>query len=408
MTAPPSPGPPRALLVEGIHPTAADLLTAAGFDVDQVDRALDEQELVSRLDGVQVLGLRSGTSVTADVLAQAPDLRAIGAFCIGTNQIDLAAARERGVAVFNAPFSNTRSVVELALAEIIALTRRLTVHDDAMHTGLWRKSAKGSHEVRGRRLGIVGYGKIGSQLSVLAEALGMRVSFYDTADCLALGNARRCATLDELLRCSDVVTLHVDGRPGNSGLFGEEQFAAMLPGAIFLNLSRGFVVDQQALRRNIDSGHLAGAAVDVFPLEPSAAGEPFESDLRGLPNVILTPHIGGSTEEAQEDIGDFVAAKLLGFLQRGNTALSVNLPELQPPDPGTRTRLVLLHRNQPGALGHLGSVLADAGLNVAQQVLATSGPVGYVVTDVDGTLGPAVLDRLRGLPETIRLDVLPA
>ncbi|MGY1625203.1 phosphoglycerate dehydrogenase [Geodermatophilus sp. SYSU D00965] len=408
MTTPASPTPLRALLVEGIHPAAADLLAAAGVVVEQVDRALDEHELVARLDGVHVLGLRSGTQVTADVLAKAPDLRAVGAFCIGTNQIDLQAATERGVAVFNAPFSNTRSVVELALAEIIALTRRMTVHNDAMHTGLWRKSAKGSHEVRGRRLGIVGYGKIGSQLSVLAEALGMRVSFYDTADTLALGNARRCATLDEVLQSSDVVSLHVDGRPGNSGMFGEEQFARMLPGSLFLNLSRGFVVDHQALRRNIDSGHLAGAAVDVFPDEPAAAGDPFESDLRGLPNVILTPHVGGSTEEAQEDIGEFVATKLLGYLERGATGLSVNLPEVQVPRSAGTTRLVLLHRNQPGALAHIDSVLAEGGLNVEQQALATSGSVGYVVTDVGGPIGPAVVDRLRALPETIRLDVLPA
>jgi D-3-phosphoglycerate dehydrogenase len=396
------------LLVEGIHPTAADLLAASGIVVEQVDRALDDEELVSRLDDVQVLGLRSGTDVTADVLANAPDLRAVGAFCIGTNQIDLDAATERGVAVFNAPFSNTRSVVELAVAEIIALTRRLTVHNDAMHTGLWRKSAKGSHELRGRRLGIIGYGKIGSQLSVLAEALGMRVSFYDIADRLALGNARRCATLDELLGRSDVVTLHVDGRPGNSSMFVEEQFAKMLTGALFLNLSRGFVVDHQALRRNIDSGHLAGAAVDVFPQEPAAAGQPFESDLRGLPNVILTPHIGGSTQEAQEDIGEFVAAKLLDYLRCGATGLSVNLPELQPPPPVTTTRLLLLHRNQPGALAHINSVLADGVLNVEQQMLATSGSVGYVVTDVSGALSPAAVDQLHGMPETIRLDVLSA
>jgi D-3-phosphoglycerate dehydrogenase len=396
------------LLVEGIHPTAVDLLAASGIVVEQVDRALDDEELVSRLDGVQVLGLRSGTCVTAEVLAKAPDLRAIGAFCIGTNQIDLQAATERGVAVFNAPFSNTRSVVELAVAEIIALTRRLTVHNDAMHTGLWRKSAKGSHELRGRRLGIVGYGKIGSQLSVLAEALGMRVSFYDTADKLVLGNARRCATLDELLGESDVVTLHVDGRPGNSGMFGEEQFAKMLPGALFLNLSRGFVVDYQMLRRNVDSGHLAGAAVDVFPQEPAGAGQPFESELRGLPNVILTPHIGGSTQEAQQDIGEFVAAKLLGYLQRGATGLSVNLPELQSARPVTTTRLLLLHRNQPGALAHINNVLADGDLNVEQQMLATSGSVGYAVIDVGGALNPAVVDRLRGMPETIRVDVLPA
>ncbi|MGR6964356.1 phosphoglycerate dehydrogenase [Geodermatophilus sp. URMC 61] len=408
MPIPVSPRPVRALLVEGVHPIAADLLAAAGIAVERIDRALDPDELVRRLDGVQVLGLRSGTRVTADVLAQAPDLRAVGAFCIGTNQIDLQAATEHGVAVFNAPFSNTRSVVELAVAEIIALTRRLTVHDDAMHNGIWRKSAKGSHEVRGRRLGIVGYGKIGSQLSVLAEALGMRVSFFDTADRLALGNARKCTTLEELLADSDVVSLHVDGRPGNSGMFGEEQFAAMVPGALFINLSRGFVVDHAALRRHIDSGHLGGAAVDVFPDEPAAAGDPFESDLRGLPNVILTPHVGGSTEEAQQDIGEFVATKLIGHLQDGATGLSVNLPEVQPARRGAGARLVLLHRNQPGALAHVDSVFADAGLDVEQQVYATSGSVGYVVTDVRGSLTPAVIDRLRGMPGTIRVHVLAA
>ena len=408
MTIPAFPRPVRALLVEGVHPIAADLLAACGIVVDQVDRALDPDELVRRLDGVQVLGLRSGTRVTADVLAQAPDLQVVGAFCVGTNQIDLPAATARGVAVFNAPFSNTRSVVELAVAEIIALSRRLTVHDDAMHAGIWRKSARGSHELRGRRLGIVGYGKIGSQLSVLAEALGMRVSFFDTADRLALGNARRCATLDELLGDADVVTLHVDGRPGNSGLFGEEQFAAMQPGALFLNLSRGFVVDHAALRRHIDSGHLAGAAVDVFPDEPAAAGDPFGSDLRGLPNVILTPHIGVSTEEAQQDIGEFVAAKLIGYLQRGATGLSVNLPEVQPTRAAAANRLVLLHRDQPGTLASVNDLLADADLDVEQQVFASSGSVGYVVTDVRDPLTPGVLGRLRGMPGTIRVHALSA
>ncbi|MGY2084017.1 phosphoglycerate dehydrogenase [Blastococcus sp. SYSU DS0539] len=397
----------KALLVEGIHPVAAEVLGLSGIDVERETRALDGAELAARLAGVQVLGLRSGTHVTAEVLDQAPDLRVIGAFCIGTNQIDLQAATERGIAVFNAPFSNTRSVVELAVAEIIALTRRLTVQDDAMHAGQWRKSAKGSHELRGRRLGIVGYGKIGSQLSVLAEALGMHVRFFDTADRLALGNARRCATLEELLVDSDVVSLHVDGRPGNSGMFGDAQFGLMPPGAIFLNLSRGFLVDHGALRERILSGHLAGAAVDVFPKEPAGPGDPFESELRGLPNVILTPHVGGSTEEAQQDIGDFVAGKLVGYLRAGVTGLSVNLPEVQLPRLDGATRLLLLHRNQPGALAHLAGVLAEGGLNVEQQLLTTTGSVGYAVTDVRGTLGADVTDRLRGLPETIRLDVLP-
>jgi D-3-phosphoglycerate dehydrogenase len=397
----------RALLLEGIHPVAVELLSAAGITVELERRALSEDELVGRLEGVHLLGIRSGTHVTAEVLAKAADLRVLGAFCIGTNQIDLHAATEHGVAVFNAPFSNTRSVVELALAEIIALTRRLTVQDDAMHAGRWEKSAKGSHEVRGRRLGIVGYGNIGTQLSVLAEALGMQVLFYDTADRLALGNARRCATLDELLGEADVVTLHVDGRPGNSGLFGEEQFATMLPGSIFLNLSRGFVVDHAALRAHIESGHLAGAAVDVFPSEPAAAGDPFESDLRGLPNVILTPHVGGSTEEAQTDIGDFVAGKLLGYLREGSTALSVNLPGVRLPRLEGTCRLLLLHRNQPGAMAHFNSALADRGLNVEQQSLSTAGTMGFAVTDVRGALNEDVVDELRAMAETVRVDLLP-
>src|SRR5215470_2794711 len=274
----------RALLLEGIHPDAVSRLKAADYEVEVLGRALDEAELVDRLAGVDLLGIRSKTRVTRSVLAAAPELSVIGAFCIGTDQIDLMAATATGVAVFNAPFSNTRSVVELALAEIIAMTRRLTEKNAGMHNGVWDKAAEGSHEVRGRTLGIVGYGNIGTQLSVLAENLGMRVVFYDTADKLALGNARRCATLDDLLAVSDVVTLHVDGRPGNSGFFGEEQFARMKPGSIFLNLSRGFVIDHAALRAHLESGHLAGAAIDVFPHEPKGRGDEFVSELRGLPN----------------------------------------------------------------------------------------------------------------------------
>jgi D-3-phosphoglycerate dehydrogenase / 2-oxoglutarate reductase len=402
----PTAAPRRALLVENIHPTAAAALTAAGFEVEQVAWALDTDELLTRLPGVQLLGIRSGTQLRADVLKQAEDLRAVGAFCIGTNQIDLESATDNGIAVFNAPFSNTRSVVELAVAEIISLTRRLTVHNAEMHAGNWVKSAKGSHELRGRSLGIIGYGKIGSQLSVLAEGLGMRVFFYDTADRLALGNARRCTTLDELLSAADVVTLHVDGRPGNSGLFGADLFERMKPGAIFLNLSRGFVVDHAALRTHIDSGHLAGAAIDVFPKEPAAAGDPFESELRGLPNVILTPHIGGSTEEAQQDIGEFVAQKLISYMQAGTTALSVNLPEVQMARHPGSSRLLLLHRNRPGALAHINGLLAERNLNVEQQVLATAGPVGFAVTDVPGVVGSDILEALRRMPETIRAAAL--
>jgi D-3-phosphoglycerate dehydrogenase len=310
------------------------------------------------------------------------------------------------VAVFNAPFSNTRSVVELALSEIIALTRRLTDKNAGMHAGVWDKSAAGSHEVRGRRLGIVGYGNIGSQLSVVAEALGMSVLFYDTADKLALGNARRCGTLEELLSQSDVVTLHVDGRAGNSGLFGEDQFARMRNGSIFLNLSRGFVVDHAALRRHIESGHVAGAAVDVFPQEPKRPGEEFVSALRGLPNVILTPHVGGSTEEAQQDIGNFVAGKLRDYAAEGNTALSVNLPQVTlPRTPGT-VRLLLLHTNTPGVLATVNGLLAEHDLNIEGQVLGTAGALGYVVTDVARLDGDDVVKALEGLPEALRLWVL--
>ena len=397
--------PPRALLLENIHSDAAWTLKDAGWDVERLTQALTEAELVEQLAGVQVLGIRSNTTVTRRVLDAAPDLLAVGAFCIGTNQIDLAAAAERGVAVFNAPFSNTRSVVELALSEIIALTRRLTEKNAAMHAGTWDKSAVGSHEVRGRRLGIVGYGNIGSQLSVLAESLGMSVLFFDTADKLALGNARRCGTLDELLAESDVVSLHVDGRVSNSSLFGEEQFARMRARSIFLNLSRGFVVDHSALRAHIESGHIAGAAVDVFPVEPKSAGEEFVSELRGLPNVILTPHVGGSTEEAQQDIGAFVAGKLRDYAADGTTSLSVNLPQVALPRwPGTR--LLHLHVNTPGVLATVTSLLAEHGINIEGQLLATAGSLGYVVTDVGDAEVESFAGALRALPETVRLRVL--
>ncbi|MEN3305466.1 MAG: D-3-phosphoglycerate dehydrogenase / 2-oxoglutarate reductase [Micromonosporaceae bacterium] len=396
----------RALLLENIHPDAVSRLEAGGYLVESLGQALDEDELIERVDGVHVLGVRSKTQVTARVVGAAPQLVAVGAFCIGTDQIDLAAASGAGVAVFNAPFSNTRSVVELALAEIIALTRRLTEKNSAMHAGVWDKDAEGSHEVRGRALGIVGYGNIGTQLSVLAENLGMRVYFYDTADKLALGNARRCGTLDELLEVADVVTLHVDGRPGNSGLFGAEQFARMRPGSLFLNLSRGFVIDHAALRRHLVDGRLAGAAVDVFPKEPKGRGDEFQSELRGLPNVILTPHIGGSTEEAQADIGGFVAGKLAQFVAEGNSTLSVNLPAVALPLPGQRHRIAHVHRNTPGVLAQVNSVLAAHSVNIEGQLLATRGEYGYLLTDIGCDYPDEVLARLRAMTQTVRLRVI--
>lgn len=396
----------RALLLENIHSDGAAALENAGYAVESLDRALSGEELADRLEGVHVLGVRSKTQVSAEHLRDADSLLAIGAFCIGTDQIDLSAATEQGVAVFNAPYSNTRSVVELALAEIIALTRGMVEKNRLMHEGVWDKSAAGAHEVRGRTLGIVGYGNIGAQLSVLAEALGMNVYFYDTVDKLALGNARRCASLDELLALADVVTLHVDGRKGNAGLFGERQFAAMKRGALFLNLSRGFVIDTAALRNHLASGHVAGAAVDVFPDEPSSRAEEFRNELRGAPNVILTPHIGGSTQEAQQDIGRFVAGKLIDFGAAGSTILSVNLPRLSLSDhPGTH-RLAHLHQNVPGVLAAINSVLADHGVNVEGQLLGTQGESGYVLTDIGVDYPEDVLEQLRALPETVRLRVL--
>jgi D-3-phosphoglycerate dehydrogenase / 2-oxoglutarate reductase len=397
----------RALLLENVHPTSVPILESAGYEVDYRKGALDEDELIAALDGVQLLGIRSKTEVTARVLAESDSLVGVGAFSIGTNQINLTAAAHRGVAVFNAPFSNTRSVVELAIAEIISLTRRMTERDRALHSGVWDKSADGSHEVRGRTLGIVGYGNIGSQLSVLAENLGMSVVFFDTAEKLALGNARRVETLDELLETADIVTLHVDGRSGNAGLFGEKQFDRMKPGAIFLNLCRGFVVDVDALAERITSGHLSGAAVDVFPQEPKKRGDAFESVLRGLPNVILTPHVGGSTEEAQEAIGQFVAKKLSDYVTTGSTMLSVNLPNLQLEHTGVG-RIKLLHRNVPGVLATVNQIFADHGANIEGQMLATRGDIGYVVTDISDVTERGASKKLQALDATIRLRIRDA
>ncbi|HEY3685418.1 MAG TPA: phosphoglycerate dehydrogenase [Streptosporangiaceae bacterium] len=395
----------RALLLENIHPNATALFEAEGYAVETLDRALDEDALIERLPGVHLLGIRSKTQVTSRVLENAPDLMTLGAFCIGTNQIDLGAAGDRGVAVFNAPYSNTRSVVELAISEIIALTRRLTEKNEGMHAGVWDKSATGAHEVRGRRLGIVGYGNIGSQLSVLAENLGMSVFFYDSADKLALGNARRCGSLHELLESVDVVTLHVDGRPGNSGMFGAEEFAHMRDGSLFLNLSRGFVVDYEALRAEIEAGRIVGAAVDVFPEEPKSRGDEFRSSLRNLPNVILTPHIAGSTEEAQEDIGNFVAGKLHDYLRSGATSLSVNLPGLDLPAAVGVRRLIHLHRNVPGVMAHINGIMAEHKVNVEGQLLGTRGELGYAITDIGGEFTDEMLTALHAMPETIRLRI---
>lgn len=352
------------------------------------------------------LGIRSTTTVTDEVIANAPDLRAIGAFCIGTNQIDLTAASRAGLPVFNAPYSNTRSVVELVIGEIVILARRLAEKNQNMHAGVWEKSAIGSHEIRGRTLGIVGYGNIGAQLSVLAESFGMRVLYYDIADKLPLGNARRCETLDELLAESDTVTLHVDGRAENTMFFGADEFAKMKPRAMFLNLCRGHVVDHEALHAALASGHVSGAAIDVFPQEPKKRSTEFESVLRGMPNVILTPHVGGSTLEAQENIGRYVAGKFADYEFEGSTSMSVNMPEIAT-TPLKYRRILHLHHNVPGVMAAFNRILANSDLNIGAQSLATKDDIGYAVTDVEGAPEEGMIEQLASIDGTIKVRVLP-
>ena len=396
----------RILLLENIHPAAVERLEEAGYTVESHKGALDEDALIEALRGVHVLGVRSKTQVSARVLEAADRLMAVAAFCIGTNQIDLDAAADRGVAVFNAPYSNTRSVVELAVGLTIALLRDVTDKSAAMHRGEWNKSATGSRELRGKTLGIVGYGAIGSQLSVLAEGLGMRVIFHDLTERLALGNARRMASLDALLAESDVVSLHVDGRTENTALIGASRLSRMKQGALLLNLSRGHVVDVGALAQALGSGRIGGAAVDVFPEEPATNADPFDSPLRGLPNVILTPHIGGSTEEAQEAIGAFAAERLLAYLNRGDTTFCVNLPNVQLAEVDGAHRILHIHRNQPGVLAELNRALAAAGLNILGQHLKTDERTGYVISDVDRDYAPEALATLKSVAGTLRFRTL--
>ena len=415
----------KVLLLENISAVAVEQFRAAGYEVESLKAALEEGELIEKIRGVSILGVRSKTRVSAAVLEAASvgagnppllatsarsgspsgngtppsGLIAVGAFCIGVDKIDRNAANERGVAVFNDPHSNSRSVAELAMGEIILLLRRTFQASTEMHRGEWNKSAAGAHEVRGLTLGIVGYGKIGSQLSDLAEAMGMRVIFFDSAHVLARGNARG-VSFRELLEAADVVTLHVDGKPQNKDLFGEEEFRAMKNGACFLNLSRGFVVDHDALAYCLKSGKIAGAAIDVFPKEPES-GAGFESVLRELPNVILTPHVGGSTEEAQENIGQFVSAKLLDYVRTGDSTLSVNLPSCHLEFEDGAYRLMHIHQNVPGILRAINDILGDRGINIERQVLSTRGTMGYAIYDINRPCDAELMDQLRAVPHTI-------
>jgi len=367
---------------------------------------LDEEELAEKIKKISILGIRSKTQVTKKVLDQAERLLGIGAFCIGTNQIDLLECQKKGVAVFNAPYSNTRSVVELAIGEIIFMMRNLIDKTYLMHRERWNKSPKGSYEIRGKKLGIIGYGNIGTQLSVLAESMGMNIYYYDIEEKLALGNATKCDSMDELFLHSDVISLHVDGRTSNKNLIGDEEFKKMKDGVILLNLSRGHVVDIQALKNHLESGKVKGAAIDVFPEEPKNNEDEFESELVGLSNTILTPHIGGSTVEAQMNIADFVPGKIMNYINTGSTSGSVNFPNLTLPTLENAHRLIHIHHNVPGILAHINNVLANHKINIVGQYLKTNETIGYVITDIDKAYDKQVIKDLRSIEHTIRFRIL--
>jgi D-3-phosphoglycerate dehydrogenase len=396
----------NVLLLENIHPRALEIFRKEGYNVETIKGALDEDELCEKIKNVQILGIRSKTQVTKKVLESANRLLVVGAFCIGTKQIDLEACLHKGVVVFNAPYSNTRSVVELAIGEMIMLMRNTLEKSNLMHKGIWDKSAKNSFEIRGKKLGIVGYGNIGTQLSVLAEALGMQVYFYDVVEKLALGNATPCDTLEELLQIADVISLHLDDRAQNKNFIRQEHFDLMKDGVIFINLSRGFVVEIPALVNAIKSGKVWGAAIDVFPYEPKTNDEEFMSELRGLPNVILTPHVGGSTEEAQENIAAFVPNKIINYVNKGDTFGSVNYPNLQLPEQKNSHRLIHTHKNTSGILAQINQVLAKHNINILGQYLKTNETIGYVITDIEQEYDSQVIQDLKDIPNTIKFRIL--
>lgn len=394
------------LLLENIHPHAVELFRTEGYQVETLAGGLDEDELCEKIKNVSILGIRSKTMLTAKVLENANKLISVGAFCIGTNQIDLDTCLKKGISVFNAPYSNTRSVVELAVGEMILLTRKIVEKSNQMHAGKWEKNAKQSYEVRGKKLGIIGYGNIGTQLGVIAEALGMQVYFYDVVDKLALGNAHKCHNLNQLLEIVDIITLHTDGRKSNANLIGEKQFARMRDGVVFLNLSRGHIVDIKALAAALKSGKVRGAGLDVFPEEPKTNQDPFISELQGLPNVLLSPHIGGSTEEAQFNIADYVPSKMIEYINTGSTYMSVNFPEIQLPELANAHRLIHCHANVPGILAKINQILANNQINIVGQYLKTNAQIGYVITDIDKEYNKDVIKELRAIDSTIKFRVL--
>lgn len=397
----------RILLLEGVHQSAIDLLASRGYtNVELLKTSLPEEQLIEKIADAHFIGIRSRTQLTRKVLEHASKLVSIGCFCIGTNQVDLQAATELGIAVFNAPYSNTRSVAELIIAETIFMLRGIPEKNTVCHRGGWLKSAAGSFEARGKTLGIIGYGAIGSQVSVMAEAIGMRVKFYDVITKLPLGNASQVGSLAELLRDSDVVSLHVPELPSTKMMMGAEQIAQMKPGAILLNASRGTVVDIDALAEALNSKHLAGAAIDVFPVEPRGNDDEFISPLRGIDNALLTPHVGGSTMEAQENIGTEVAEKLAHYSDNGTTTSSVNFPEVALPGHVGTHRLLHIHKNVPGVMSAINQVFSENAINISAQFLQTNETVGYVVIDVNAEYSDLALEKLKNIPGTLRCRLL--
>lgn len=396
----------KVLLLEGIHEDAVQQLRSEGYQVDLLPGSLSEDELCEAVKGKHIIGIRSKTQITQKVVDAADRLLAIGAFCIGTNQIDLEACLKKGICVFNAPFSNTRSVVEMVIGEMIMLMRGTHIKSVRMHRGVWDKSAKGSYEIRGKKLGIVGYGNIGSQLSVLAEALGMHVMYYDVGDKLALGNAQKTSSLRDLMKKSDVVTLHVDGRSENDGMIGKKELSWMKDGAVFINLARGKVVDLDALKSALVSGKIAGAAIDVFPKEPKSNDEPFECLFTGMDNVILTPHVGGSTIEAQKNIAAYVPEAMVNYVNTGDSFASVNLPGIRVPEVKGAHRLLHIHENIPGIMARINNIFSRYNINVVGQYLKTNEKIGYLVTDIDKEYNSDVVDELKRIDHTIKLRVL--
>lgn len=397
----------KFLLLEGVHPKAVDLLRSAGYsNIEYHKGALDTAALKEAIRDAHFVGLRSRTQLTSEVIAAAEKLVAIGCFCIGTNQVDLVAAQKRGIPVFNAPFSNTRSVAEMVLGEILLLLRRIPEANARAHRGEWNKAADGSYEARGKKLGIIGYGHIGTQLGILAEAVGLNVFFYDIETKLPLGNATQVSSLTDLLNMSDVVSLHVPETPSTKEMIGAAELAFMKPGSILINASRGTVVEIPSLCTALASRHLAGAAIDVFPTEPATNKDPFTSPLCEFDNVLLTPHIGGSTQEAQENIGLEVAGKFIKYSDNGSTLSAVNFPEASLPGHGNASRLLHIHENRPGILTQINQIFAEEGANIAAQYLQTTPEIGYVVIDVETEQAERALLRMKQIPGTIRARIL--